>query len=139
MAGTDPIFLDASGLVALLNADDWLHEAAARQFESIGVSGQNVITTNLVLAEMGNGLARTPARAVAANFIQDVLAEPKARVFFIDNALMKRGLARYADFADKSWGLTDCISFEVMESTGCREAFTHDHHFEQAGFVATLR
>jgi predicted nucleic acid-binding protein len=44
----------------------------------------------------------------------------------------------YGQRADKSWSLTDCISFAVMEARGIRQALTADHHFTQAGFVALL-
>ena len=40
---------------------------------------------------------------------------------------------------DKSWSLTDCISFEVMRSAQATDALTYDQHFEQAGFRALLR
>lgn len=40
---------------------------------------------------------------------------------------------------DKDWSLTDCISFLVMKDFGLTDAFTADHHFEQAGFTAWLR
>jgi hypothetical protein len=39
---------------------------------------------------------------------------------------------------DKSWPLTDCISFSVMEEREIQEALTGDHHFEQAGFIPLL-
>ena len=50
----------------------------------------------------------------------------------------KAGLELYGSRADKSWSLTDCISFSVMEARGIREALTGDQHFEQAGFVRLL-
>jgi uncharacterized protein len=40
---------------------------------------------------------------------------------------------------DKSWSLTDCISFAVMNDRGITRAMAYDHHFEQAGFEALLR
>lgn len=48
------------------------------------------------------------------------------------------GLRLYAARPDKSWSLTDCISFEVMRSMGLTEALTGDRDFEQAGFVRLL-
>ncbi|HWR21118.1 MAG TPA: PIN domain-containing protein, partial [Verrucomicrobiae bacterium] len=39
----------------------------------------------------------------------------------------------------KEWGLTDCTSFIVMEDQRLREAFTADHHFQQAGYTCLLR
>jgi len=50
----------------------------------------------------------------------------------------ERGLDLYCSRPDKSWSLTDCISFLVMEEHGVMEALTGDHHFVQAGFVALL-
>jgi uncharacterized protein len=38
----------------------------------------------------------------------------------------------------KEWGLSDGLSFVVMEMRGIREALTGDEHFEQAGFRALL-
>jgi hypothetical protein len=40
---------------------------------------------------------------------------------------------------DKTWSLTDFISFVVMRREGITEALTGDRHFEQAGFVALLK
>jgi predicted nucleic acid-binding protein len=41
--------------------------------------------------------------------------------------------------ADKEWSFTDCVSFVVMRELGIRDAFTTDHHFEQAGFLPLLK
>ncbi len=48
-------------------------------------------------------------------------------------------LQRYRQAADKSWSLTDCASFQVMEAEEMQAALTHDQHFAQAGFEALLR
>lgn len=39
---------------------------------------------------------------------------------------------------DKEWGMTDCISFVVMQDMGIIDALTTDDHFRQAGFRALL-
>jgi predicted nucleic acid-binding protein len=39
---------------------------------------------------------------------------------------------------DKDWGVTDCVSFALMGARQLRQAFTLDHHFEQAGFVRLI-
>jgi predicted nucleic acid-binding protein len=53
--------------------------------------------------------------------------------------LFDEGLRLFKTRLDKEWSLTDCISFVVMEREKIREAFTGDHHFEQAGFVALMK
>jgi predicted nucleic acid-binding protein len=53
-------------------------------------------------------------------------------------ALMEAALSLYESGPDKSWSLTDCLSFIVMQERGLTDALTADHHFEQAGFRALL-
>lgn len=45
----------------------------------------------------------------------------------------------YSQRHDKTWGLTDCVSFCIMSERGIQEALAYDHHFEQAGFRPLLR
>ncbi len=138
MNSAKPVFLDTSGLVALLVADDALHVEATSQFETFRSNRRPLITTDWVLAELGNSLARTPARPLAAELIRGLFVAPEVRVFFIDRLLLDRALRRYSEYGDKTWGLVDCASFEVMATDGLLDAFTHDRHFEQAGFRRLL-
>jgi len=39
---------------------------------------------------------------------------------------------------DKEWGMTDCISFIVMQDMEIIDALTTDDHLRQAGFRALL-
>ncbi len=135
----ETVFLDTNGLLALLNADDWLHGQAVKVFEGLGRKGCTLLTTNLVLGELGNGMARGPARRRVARFIRDLLASPLARVVFVEKALLSQGLDRFDRHTDKDWGLVGCVSFELMSHEDTRDAFTCDRHFEQAGFTRLLR
>lgn len=132
-------FLDTSGLVALLNTDDWLHEPAARWFRQLGHARVPLVTTNLVLAELGNTLSRGTHRRRVTSFIDALRREPLAQIAHVSEDLFLRGLQRFATHVDKEWGLVDCVRFELMHEAGIQEAFTADHHFEQAGFTAMLR
>ena len=53
--------------------------------------------------------------------------------------LVDRAVRLFSEREDKEWGLTDCVSFVVMNDRGIREALTADEHFHQAGFVSLLR
>jgi predicted nucleic acid-binding protein len=44
-------------------------------------------------------------------------------------------MSLYSARADKTWGLTDCSSFAIMEEHGITKALAHDHHFVQAGLM----
>ncbi len=98
-----------------------------------------MMTTDLVLAELGNCISRSSLRDSWSEFIRDIVEDPMTTAIFVDRQLFLAGLSRLARYHDKTWGLVDCISFEVMASAGIRDAFTADRHFEQAGFNCLLR
>jgi len=71
--------------------------------------------------------------------LDDLQADANVRVIAPDQELFELGVELYRNRIDKSWSLTDCISFVVMEREGIKEALTTDHHFSQAGFRTLLR
>jgi len=97
-----------------------------------------VILTDWVIAETGNGLARTQTKSRFVNIVEEMLGAPSVEVIHVDNDLIHRALTEFGQYADKSWGLVDCASFLVMRDRGITEAFTSDRHFEQAGFQCLL-
>jgi len=138
MPDSSPVFLDTSGWVALLNADDRFHAAANERMRQFGADRRPLVTTDWVLAETGNGLARFPARSRFAGAVEAFRSSKSARLVRIDDTLFQRGVELYASVDDKTWGLVDCASFIVMRDAAILEALTTDHHFTQAGFRALL-
>jgi hypothetical protein len=132
------VFLDTNGWLALLNDDDSLHGVATRSWSDIGRLQKAVVLTDWIIAETGNGLARTPARQRFVETTLQMLHDSRVRVISVTATLMERALLLYSDRPDKSWGLVDCSSFVVMQDEGMTEAFTTDRHFEQAGFKCLL-
>jgi predicted nucleic acid-binding protein len=135
-SGTNRLFLDASYAIALANSRDQYHEAAldlADKHESTPF-----LTTQAVLLEIGNALSGRGHRKVAAAYVDAVQTEPATQVVTVTMDLFGRGLDLFRKRPDKTWGLTDCISFVVMRDFEIREALTADRHFEQAGFRCLL-
>lgn len=132
------VFLDTSGLIALLNRDDDYHQQAVQVFEGLGLRSVEVTTTNLVLGELGNGLARTGLRQEVGWLIEQLHSDPAATVIHVDRGTFLQGVCLYRDRRDKHWGLIDCISFAVMSRLGISDAFSTDAHFVQAGFHCLL-
>lgn len=93
--------------------------------------------TEAVLTEVGNSLARC-WRHLAVGFIEHCHRTPNVHVVTISPALHEQAVALYKARTDKTWGLTDCLSFVVMEAQHLRKALTCDDHFVQAGFRALL-
>lgn len=134
---TERFFLDTAYVQALLNARDQYHRPAQVLFPRVRAAHE-VLVTEAVLTEAGNVLARS-RRAEAAAFIERCYSTPNIRVVSVDTALFHRALDLYRSRDDKTWGLTDCISFVVMQDYGLVDALTTDEHFQQAGFRALLR
>lgn len=133
---TNRFFLDTAYVLALLNPNDIYHKQATALLPSMQ-SAQEVWITEAVLIEIGNALARSN-RSAAVAFINSCYVTPNVRVVPVDSPLLKRAIDFYNNREDKEWGLTDCISFIVMEDYGLTEALTTDDHFQQAGFHALL-
>jgi predicted nucleic acid-binding protein len=71
--------------------------------------------------------------------LQTLSADPETTVIPATRELFEAGCSLFARRTDKDWSLTDCISFVAMRQERLAEAFTADHHFEQAGFKALLQ
>jgi predicted nucleic acid-binding protein len=124
--------------VALLNSVDALHDKADDVWRDLGAQGVRVMLTDWIIAETGNGLARTRARTQFPQAIQRLMASPQVDLVYATDVLLRRAIELYSSHADKSWGLIDCASFLVMRDHGISAAFTSDRHFEQAGFNCLL-
>lgn len=134
----NPIFLDSNGWVALLNSRDPLHSRADALSRHLGQTGCPIFLTDWIVAETGNGLARTPARTLLSESFARFQRCPQFCIVTVSPELRTRALALYSERSDKTWGLVDCASFVVMADAGITEAFTTDRHFEQADFKCLL-
>ena len=138
MAKSRAFFLDSNGWVALLNKADSLHPRADAVWTQLIREGRTIILTDWIVAETGNGIARTPSRPDFAVAARRMFRSPRSLIIPIGPVLMDRALTLYEERRDKIWGLVDCASFIVMQDEGISEAFTTDRHFEQAGFICLL-
>lgn len=129
------VFADAFYYIALLNPKDQFHRAAV---EATRVLQGPLVTTSWVLMEVADALCTPAVRQYVHQFLQRVIADPNTLLIADYTPWFARGLALYGSRTDKSWSLTDCISFVIMTERGIRDALTGDHHFTQAGFRALL-
>jgi len=90
------------------------------------------------MLEIGNALARQRYRAALPNLLRWIEEDPNVTIVPLSDDLYARGVALLGERTDKEWGLTDCISFVVMQDRGILDAATADDHFRQAGFRPLL-
>jgi predicted nucleic acid-binding protein len=130
------VLADAFYFVARLNRHDQHHErvvAFSREFRS------RILTTDWVLIEVADALARSECRSRVRDFILHLRQAHGCEVIPASRELLDRAVELYHQHADKQWTLTDCVSFVAMRERGVIQALTEDHHFEQAGFTALFK
>ena len=129
------VFADTGYFIALLNAKDAAHDAAIAYSKK---RFTQVVLTECVLLELGDGFCDPIDRR---DFLAtDAYLRSNSNFLIIpaSNDLLQSGRDLFAARMDKTWSLTDCISFVVMKDMGLADALTTDHHFTQAGFRALL-
>lgn len=98
-----------------------------------------LVCSRAVLIEVGDFLARKDARLKAVQILEDMEADPDIEIIPLTERLYSKAFELYRKRPDKPWGLTDCLSFEIMRERGISDALSTDEHLEQAGFRALLR
>ena len=133
------VFLDTAYAIALSSPNDIFHHRAIQLADQIEAEGIQLATTRAVLLEIGNALSRQRHRNAAIALLDALEADPNVEIISLSEQLYTRALQLYRERPDKEWGLTDCVSFVVMQDRAIAEALTTDEHFQQAGFRALMR
>jgi uncharacterized protein len=130
------LLADTSFFVAYLNPRDEHHSMAV---EWMTASSERIVTSQWVLAELGNYLSEGPNRRLLGSLVRALLTEERVEIVPADHDSFLRGLSLYVRRPDQSWSFTDCTSFCLMKTRKIRDALTTDHHFRQAGFTVLLQ
>ena len=130
------LFADTSFFIAYLNPRDVNHVVAC---EYMTTADDPIVTTQWVLAELGNFLAEGPNRRLFGPLVRALSAEDRFEILTADDESFVRGCELFVRRPDKEWSFTDCVSFNVMKDREITDALTADHHFEQAGFTLLLK
>ena len=125
------IFVDTVFVIALINQRDQYHQQASELADRF--EGYPLLTTDAVLLEIGNALARG-YKQEAIEVIEQFLASDEVEIKRLTPYLFEQAFELYKQHRDKDWSLVDCISFVTMREAGLSQALTFDRHFVQAGF-----
>ena len=128
------VFADTSYWLALLVRTDPWHEIAA--LISLELAGLRVFTTEMVLAELLNGVSRLGPyhRSLATAEVTRLRSNPNVEIVAQSEKQFQDAFDYYQSRLDQRWGLTDCASFLVMRENGITHVLTADRDFTQAGF-----
>jgi predicted nucleic acid-binding protein len=129
-----PLFIDAGYLIALEALDDQHHDSAAQHWRVLLKSPPPLVTTSYVFDEVVTFFNSRNRNAKAIEVGESLLGSPSVEFVHVDESLFHEGWQFLCKHRDKSYSLTDCVSFVLMNRRGIREALTFDRHFVQAGF-----
>ena len=124
------VFVDTSGLFALVDEDDSHHRDAAQLFGRLPPTTE-LVTTNYVLVEVISLVRRRLGMAAERRLTEEIL--PIIRVVWVDEPSHQSAVATYRA-AGRSASLVDHVSFVVMRNAGLSFAFAFDTDFERRGF-----
>jgi predicted nucleic acid-binding protein len=133
------VFVDTAAWLALINIDDDFHLFAKQVRKKLQQDNCSLITSDFVLLEVADALTIPRVRSQTINFINRLRNLSGLKIVPLSQSLFDAGWQLYSQRLDKNWGLTDCISFAIMQQEGMTIAFTSDKHFEQAGFTRLLK
>jgi uncharacterized protein len=126
------VFADTSALFALLVHDDYMHVRAKANFEHFVENNTLLLTSSYVLLETLTLLQRRVSLEAVWDFNHKIM--PILDVIWADDRWHTQALQRLHAERSRSVSLTDCLSFEIMETRTITAAYTFDSHFSERGF-----
>ena len=133
------LFIDTSYLIAVENTDDQFHKTASKHWRDLLKSPRPLVTSSYVLVEVVTLLNNRRLHSKAVELGNNLLSSRSFNVVHVDEELFYEAWAYFQKYKDKTYSLTDCVSFVLMKKLGIAEALTFDQHFIQAGFAKLPR
>lgn len=128
------LFLDTSFVIALELADERYHPVAKQYWQGLKNSSLQLVTSSYVFDEIVTFLSSRNRHDKAVEVGNRLISSPTVQIIQVDAALFSDAWQYFQKHDDKSYSLTDCISFLLMERLSIQTALTFDQHFVQAGY-----
>jgi predicted nucleic acid-binding protein len=129
------MLLDTSGLLALLDAREPLHQEACSEYRRATIR----ITHGFILAELvALGNTRGVPLDKILQFLMSLLANPDIRTIWPDQSLTSQAISLLLARQGRGYSLCDAVSFVVMRGNSLSKALTTDKHFDDEGFQRLL-
>jgi predicted nucleic acid-binding protein len=127
-------FLDASYIISLELADDQNHINTLKHWQILDKKQLHLTTTSYIFDEVVTFLNSRNLHEKAVEIGTRLINSSVMELIHVDESLFFDGWMFFQKHNDKSYSLTDCISFVIMPRLSIKNALTFDRHFEQAGF-----
>jgi uncharacterized protein len=128
------LFVDTSFILALELTDDQHHDSALQCWRSLATRQPTLVATSYVFDEIVTSFDSRNRHDKAVEIGNRLLTSTVIQLVQVEENLFFEGWNYFQRYEDKSYSLTDCISFLVMTKMNIQKALTFDRHFVQAGF-----
>ena len=132
------VFVDTMGWFSLLNRRDTWHERACAIMHQLSRAKTPLFTTDYVADETATLLKVRGATHAIDSFFELLDSSRALTMTMIGSARFAAAQELFLRRRGHGYSFTDVTSFVVMDELRIREAFTHDGHFAEAGFVRLL-
>ena len=129
------LFLDANFVIALEVSDDQHHNEGTEHWKTLIDIPLSLVTTSYVFDEVVTFLNSRRQHDKAVRVGNNLRSAANIELVQVDEPLFYEAWSYFGQHADKTYSLTDCVSFVLMKRLGIAEALTFDKHFVQAGFT----
>lgn len=130
----EALFLDAGYLIAIEAGDDQHHQSAISHWRSLLENLPPIVTTIYIFDEVITFFSTRNRHDKAVEIGSNLLESNLIELVRIDEELFLEGWNLFQKYQDKTFSLTDCISFALMNERRISTALSFDKHFIQAGF-----
>lgn len=127
-------FFDSSYILALEIKNEDAHQQVLQNWVSLAKSTPFLVTTTYIFDEVVTFFNSRNLHYKAAEVGNRLLESPELELIDIHRELFNQGWQYFQKPKDKSYSITDCLSFIVMEKRKIVTALTLDKHLIQAGF-----
>ncbi len=128
------VFVDTGAWVALALCGDRYHEAAKGVYPDLLHSSQ-LVTTNLILAEVYILLRKNSDSIASLEFLKSIHASPRITLVRVEEDLEGEAEEILAKFCEHQFSYIDATSFALMRKRKIAEAIAFDRHFSIPGFA----
>ena len=128
------VFIDTGFIIALESVTDQNHEKALQLWNELLKDLPEMVTTTYVIDEIVTFFNSRNRHAKAVEIGNRLINSRSVQIIHVDQGLFDRGWEYFKQHDDKTFSMTDCISFIVMKEQGSESALSFDKHFTQAGF-----
>jgi hypothetical protein len=132
------LFIDTEAFIALTDADDRNHKAAAAFYRNEKEKGTRFVTTNFVVCETLNYIRARMTHDIAVLFRESLRKSGFIEIVTVTPAIEDAAFTIFKQYTDKDFSFTDCTSFSIMRVLKLKNAFAFDRHFDQFEGIGRL-